>query len=702
MIQASSHHLARRLTIFISALWIGGGASLAYASCQTEYCRYRLAQSMLDRESELLSQLEQEPTDIAALQQLLHSLESKAAFQTQASRWRERYHFEAEALLVDPEVESRAARELERWRRIALEVRPSAELCRRSMAEGSERVLDDLRRKAAEQPDGLGAALCLQQALAGLGRTDEAADHADAYLADHLDDPRAWANALSIQPDEAPGGRQQQLLEHRAERLPTLAHRLELLDYYDRHGLRDLRDSLLAAIESEEIPLSEARNVCWRLDQRNRQNDARQACERRLFHRLAVVEGAEDVRQELRFSLLAYARNQKDWAAIERLLVDWPRPHLLNAWGTLVDWLPDTACPRLITGADQMRAWVPESSFDSAYYPAERLASMFQACSRDDLALQVVNPLLPSPAGDIESALKALRTRHSRETLKKKQGLPGYSLDHLSSAGSPLPLDERRAAAQRWLDLSLDNARPVVVPVRRLIEVYEQSKVFDQVVEQIRRLADAHPEDAEIPLALGYAALRRQSVELVIEMVELVEQSPFANTRQRAEASYLRGRVARLQGYSEQAVELLQQYFALRQRFDPCGPCDGGLMALFIETGNFTGLRQYLTVRHQAFKEFSRRHFDEDMSGNDRYSLIQRRRVLPISEEAALNFWVREVGDNSCDPSSTLIQFEVEPGLTEEPNALCLLLNNGFEADDWLGKYEHEVFKLAAALTKTG
>ena len=705
MTQTYAQQLVRGLALGITALWIGGGASIAYASCQTEYCHYRFAQGMLDHESELLSRLERDPTDSAALQQLLHTLESSSNYQKLAARWRERFRFEAEAVLADPEAESRAARAYEHWRLIALELHPSREVCRMGKTDDSEQVLAELQRKAAEQPDSWGAALCYQQALASLGRTDEAADHADAFLAAHPDDARAWTNALAVRPNEGPGGRQQQLLERRAERLPTLEHRLELLGYYDQHGLRRLRDSLLAAIESE-APLLMGRDACWRLDQSYRQNEARKACERRLYSRLEGVEGAGELRQQLRSDLLTYARNQNDWATIEKLLADWPRPSLLHAWDTLVDWVPDTACPRLIAAADQVQALVPEDSFESAYYPAERLASMFQQCSRNDLALQVVNPLLSSPTQDVESALEALREQKSRETLKNNQRLPGYSLKHLSGADSPLPLAERREAAQHWLQVAFEHEGPTVAPVRRLIEVYGASGLFDQAVEKIRRLAEAHPEDADIPLALGFAALRRQNAELVIEMAELVERSPFASTRQRAEASYLRGRVARWQGRSEQAVHWLRDYFSLRQRFDPCGPCDGGLIALLIETGietgNFDGLREYLTERHHNFKEFSRRHFDGDPSGDDPYSRSQRRRVLPINEESTLKFRIKEAEDGGCDSYLTLVEFEAKPGSTEEPTALCVWIDGEFDTDEWLNKYEHEVVDLAVALTKTG
>ncbi len=635
--------------LLVGIVLVLGAAGPVLASCQTQYCYYGRALWDLEREQELLEAIEQEPTDSSHVRRLIRLLSYRASHERTVARWRERFNWKAEPRLLDDAADARIEQEMLRWQRVYRQGEPetSSSFCRISEAADPRAELEDLRRSTGRQPDSAKLAGCLQKALVSVGRTTEAEALAEAFLASHPDDDLAWRSALDFHRQEEPGGRGQQLLEGRAARVPNLENRLQLLAYYHRHDLVGPRDALVETLEAEDLPPNEARRVCWQLDSpRGKADDgAERACERRLFDRLAAdpSEETENERKSLGESLLHDARRRDDWATIEHVLASLPPDHLVYAWHDVVDGAEETGCPRFVEAARQLLRTVAPGTSEHSLRNAEALARLFESCSRPDLALETLAPYLASPAHDLEAARDALAAVAARRKLEQPH-LLFYDYRKLSGRESPLTAEERRLAARRWVDQSPE----LVEPVHNLITAYAQDGLRDEAAQWLWQASARAPENPDIPLTAGFAALGWQRHDLVAEAVGMVEASPHANARHRAEAAYLEGSVARREGRWEQASELLLRYFTLRQRFDACGACDFGLLAHLAETGDSKRLSAYLKARAAAQAEFERLHLEGRTS----------HRGIRLPSDQQLPHWVAMVTAGQCSPPATAAYLE--------------------------------------------
>ncbi|MCP3957282.1 MAG: hypothetical protein GY719_05465 [bacterium] len=634
--------------LLVGIVLVLGAAGPVLASCQTRYCQYRWALRDLEREQELLEAIEQDPADSSHVRQLISHLKYRASHERSVARWRERFKWQAEPRLVDTAADARIEQEMRRWQRVYRQGEPEtwSSSCRISEAADPRAELEDLRRSTGRQPDSAKLAGCLQKALVSVGRTAEAEALAEAFLASHPDDDLAWRNALDFHRQEEPGGRGQQLLEVRAARVPNLENRLQLLAYYHRHDLVGPRDALVETLEAEDLPPNEAGRVCWQLDSpRGKADDgAERACERRLFDRLAAdpSEETENERKSLVESLLHDARRRDDWATIEHVLASLPPDHLVYAWHDVVDGAEETGCPRFVEAARQLLRTVAPGTSEHSLRNAEALARLFESCSRPDLALETLAPYLASPVNDLEAARNALAAVAARRKLEQPHPLL-YDYRRLSGPGSPLSAEERRLAARRWVDRSPD----LIEPAHNLIAVYERDGLHDEAARWLLQVAARHPENPDIPLTVGFTALRWRRHDLVASAIGIIEASPHANARHRAEAAYLEGTVARREGHWEQASDLLLHYFTLRQRFDACGECDLGLMAHLAKTGDSERLAWYLEARAAARAEFQKLH---------RNSTLRRGAEVPT--DRFLPQWVETAAAGQCTFPTTAAYLE--------------------------------------------
>ena len=645
--------LLKRSVVAAAVVAFVGVAGPAFASCQTQYCFYRSALWNLEREQKLLDAIEQDPTDSSHLRQLISYLEHKALTERRVARWRERFYWEAEPRLVDIAADAAIEAGLQHWRRLYRQGTPDpgSSSCRLSKAADPQAELEDLRRSVARQPDSARLAGCLQTALVSVGRAAEAEALAEAFLTSHPDDDVAWRNALALHREGEPGGRGQQLLEGRAARLPSLKHRLELLDFYHRHRLIAQRNALVEVLEAEDLPSNEALRICWQLDAPGGPNDgADHACKLRLFERLAAdpSEEAEDKRYSLSQVLLPVAQRRGDWATIERVLAGLSRRHRVYGWRGLVDGAEQEVCPRFVELAAELQQSVAPGTSEHDSRDADALARTFEDCSREDLALETLAPHLQSPPADLEAAREALAAAKARRKLEKGE-LTRYEYQSLSRPGSPVTAEERRLMARRWVDASPE----LIEPVYNLIAVYELDGLRDEAAQWLLQAAARHPENVDIPLTVGFKALLWQRHDLVAEAVGMVRASPHARARHRAEAAALAGTVARLEGRWEEASELLVHYFTLRQRFDACAHCDYDLLVHLGETGDSERLASYLEARAAGQAEFEKRHPPlwpgASKPGRKRYR---------APSEAPLPDWVASAAAGQCSFSTTAAYLE--------------------------------------------
>lgn len=157
----------------------------------------------------------------------------------------------------------------------------------------------------------------------------------------------------------------------------------------------------------------------------------------------------------------------------------------------------------------------------------------------------------------------------------------------------------RHALYQRWALADLGTVEPLFLLSR---EFYNGARYGD-LTRALGEAENRRPDHPDHALAHGLAALVHGDFRAAAAAARRVGHTPQSSKRQRAEASYLLGRVAFEEGRLQEATEHLRTYFSLRLRFDPCFStigCDIDYLFHLVATDEVEHLHAYFDLRKVA------------------------------------------------------------------------------------------------------
>ena len=580
------------------------------ASCQAPSCRHQHNLYFREMEKSERERLANDPADMSLWQDLMQTLSSKPAREREIARYEAHVDWEPQpALEIDLETRLLAERAawLVDWKQ-AFPDRGEPWCFEAGLESTLQARIERLRIAADMRPASLEVHLCLAHALREAGSARDGVAVLQSFRDRNPSAPGIHsAIAYMLQgvggsPDEVRAAFE----EHARSTPDDRGARKELLRYYDQEGLDAERDRLLADLEASG-DLQERHSVCLALSGRSEASRrAMSGCRTRLLADFAEAELSEDDRAALlrdRDSLLTTAKNEGDWAAVRRLLADWPADSLGRAWESVAREMKDGCAALRETwrhGALRSALVGPHAAGQAA-----SLGHAFRECGDVALRDEVERPHIADAS---DEDLRWMESDAARAEWRRRTALDPADAERwrdLADETAGKPLAEQLPNLLGWNAAAPDDP----VPARRLSAEYEKAGNGEEAVRWLLEAASRTPQGSEdVVLQAAALALRFRLHEPAAATARKVLAAP-ASPRQHAEAHYLLGRVALREGRREEAAGELLRYFPLRLRYaGACGASpDRGLLALLLANYDLPRLRVYLDERATAI-EWYRAH----------------------------------------------------------------------------------------------
>lgn len=613
-----------RLRALAVSLTVGGlWASVpppAEADCRTVYCQRQDLQQDRDREAKLKRKVLEDPTNRDAWHGLLLDLlESKF--------WRERsiagfdagLNWEAPPILEHPELfRNRYEAELTEWLAAFREAVPETgdAPCRQAeRIEDPENKVQFLQEASESFTDNPNVFRCLAQALVEAGRRELAIQTLETFRDEHPEMREAHTQLtqlfLNVGETYEPWVR---ALEVLAKRFPDDFESQRRLFYaYDRQSRVEPREASFEEIWRRFPSLEDHHSLCqtfrysYTIARADRSREME--CHARVLREHESSVEAEETLRSTRRLLLTYHVQHKDWPAVRALIkAASSAQELLSMWSHVVDWLEDDgACTKLRTfydakGFDQ----VFEEAFDDVF-AVPRLAGLLLECDRAEAGEELLRAWLP---------------RQLSEALRRNHGFPNLYLEELERRLARNPEDvealqallaqtdpesqERLEVLRRLAAAPPDDPKDVE-PLLELADALERRDAWEEAAQALTQAAKRKPQDADLSIRAGLAALRSGDLEETHAHARRVLGLAATSARQRAEGGYLLGRIALEQDRPQEATKLLDRYFALRLRYEGCHgltSCDRPFQLHLVRTGGVQLLEAYLERRDRALRAF--------------------------------------------------------------------------------------------------
>lgn len=593
-------------TLVLVVSWLSP-SSPAESSCQTSFCYYQRDQLGRQRETELKQKISEDPSNRDHWQGLLRLLEGKYGRERSLSAFHARLHWEPQPILERPEA-YRAEYETEtaEWRAAYREAFLEAQspVCQRArhIEDPEERVqwLRSELEEALEPPD---FPRCLTEALVELNRADEAVDLLTRLRDEYPEDP--WTH------DELTS------LLSRLEAEDSLLHALELqaaqfpddfdiqntlLSAYHQQDLTGRREAFFEELWQRFPSAEQRRALCWAADP-----DHEATCLMRLLQE-HESESKDEVLDRARSSVWSYYHDRQDWAAIQKLAGQTPSTEqLLQLWSDIVEWQEnEEACSQLRTfhearGFDRVLAEAPEK-------PGTVLSMvrLLHTCDRQALGETLLRTWLPYFPANLLRWSEDYRDTFRREIQRRlAQDPANRELLQALLRTDPDPQD-RIVTRSRLAALPPDDPRDV----KPLLALAHELRAQDRLKEAagvMAQAAERRPEDTDLLIRTGLAALEAKDHEEVRRLARRVLRQKNATMRHRAEAGYLMGRVDFREGRLDDAIHRFDHYFSLRLRFGGCPDwitCDLAFQLLLAHVGDVDRLRDYQARRTKGIEAF--------------------------------------------------------------------------------------------------
>lgn len=590
--------VARRRAAILFLLLGFAAAPAAEASCQTPYCHHRYSLHARDRETELRRRMAADPTDAEAVERLLDLLGRKVDRERSLGEYDAALTWRAPPTL--DELEHAVAEETRRLEELLtrLQAEDPRAWCRYAtgLAEPEAR-LAALRRRLDEEPDQPELVSCLGRELARQERRDEAIAglrsflvaqperHVALTLIDLLDDDEAAVLAV---------------LEEQAARRPDdITTQLDLLRRYfrprAREELRRRGEALTRRLLATPLSLADHRSLCSTVPSTN--GEVYRGCLHQLLAAPFPTEDAEEVasaRWSALRSLVTEAIHARAWDRLEPLLAAVPATELVSTWSQVIDHTRGDFCPQFLAAHRRGIEWQDE-------WQARNLVRALRRCGDEARARE-----LAAAAGLLrEDGSDATANEVAIDDLRRAPFVPfPPGVRHLPARRYVTSLVERagpglRAGLERWAREEPHELMPWLA----IAALAERAGETEEAMTALQTAFASRPDDLDLQVALGAAALRLDRPEVARAAARWLRTDRTANARQRAEADYLLGRLARREGRWEEASELLAGYFLGRLRADGCRgveACDRALVLHLVELGDQARLDDYLAARAQA------------------------------------------------------------------------------------------------------
>lgn len=597
--------VARRAAALFVLLLVGlAAASAADASCQTLLCQQQYRQHDREHEAELRQRLGADPADAEAVRGLLRVLGNKVGRERAIAEYEAAYSWQPAGALDDLErtVADETRRLTERLARLEADD-PHAWCGYATGLVDPEARLAALRQRLDEEPDRPELVSCLGRELARQERLEEAVALLRAFLVGHPERSVAATLVGLLAKDE---GAIVAVLEDVAARRPeAIDLQTDLLRRYFRprssDELRRRGDALARRLLATPLSLADHQSVCRALSQGD---DVYRECLHQLLATPFVGEDPEQLasaRQSALDSLISAAQHARSWERLEPLLAAVSAADLAATWASVVDFTRGDFCPQFLAAFGRGIEWQEE-------WHARRLVEALRRCGDEARAreLVVAAGLLREDGSD--------RTAHqvAAEDLRRdpfapfppgQHALPArrYLVDAVERAAPGL-----RAGLERWAREEPQELVPWLV----LAGLAERAGDKDEAMASYQAAFAGRPDDLDLQVALGAAALRLGQPEIVLGAARWLRSARTAKARHRAEADYLLGRLARLEGRWEEASDLLAGYFLARLRAEGCvrsRACDRAFVLHLVEAGDRRRLDDYLARRAAAIASFEER-----------------------------------------------------------------------------------------------
>ena len=300
-------------------------------------------------------------------------------------------------------------------------------------------------------------------------------------------------------------------------------------------------------------------------------------------------------RSRAREALTGRAAGFEDESGLDALLAAAPARELPRLWAIAVDRNHRYACPLFLTAFEK---GLPSST----KHQVRDLATALRACGEEERAQSLegdsalVAPAEPAARSAVDDDDASDLRRHG--DYLRSGALPERNdVEGVAKSAS----DRLVAEIETWAREEPD----AVLPPLYLAFHHEHAGRADRALEVWQRLVDRHPDEPDLLVAMGAAALRLDRPATVRRVAERL-RSRAVNARQKAEADYLLGRLARREGRWEEASDRLSRYFLLRIRYRGCQRtgCDAALVHHLVEAGDRERLSAYLTARTAAIAEY--------------------------------------------------------------------------------------------------
>lgn len=598
-------------TLVLAASWMGV-SSPAEGSCQTSFCYYQRDQLGRQREADLKEKISEDPSNPHDWQGLLSLLEDKYRREKSLAAFHARLHWEPQPVLEAPEA-YRAQYEAEtaEWRAAYREAFPESRghVCQRArhVEDPVERV-QWLQSELEEALDPLAVSRCLTQALVEADRTGEAVDLLVSLRDEFPEDPRTHGELTSLLSRLEAEDSLLRALEMQAAQFPDdLDSQEALLSAYDQQGRYDNREALFEGLWQRFPSIEERRSLCWAVGSvGGRQVE----CFLRLLDESTPDNPThEEILDSARFAVWIAHYHHDNWAALQRMSSTFlSTGKLLSSWSSIASDREEHA-----RNCAEFRKFFDAGGFErllkeSWDAPSEvrSLAGLLVVCNRKDDGEKLLrswlsdqpDAMLRWPRGypeiyRLEIERRLAKDPGNRELLQGLLRTDPSPQDRLEIRGrlAALPPDDPR------------DVKPLLTlahELRRQGRLKEAARVMAQAVER-------RPEDADLLIQTGLAALEAKDHERVRSLARRVLRQKDASVRQRAEAGYLLGRVDFRQGRLDEAIQRFDRYFSLRLRFGGCPDwitCDLAFQLLLTHVGNVDRLRDYQERRAEGIEAF--------------------------------------------------------------------------------------------------
>lgn len=574
----------------------------ADASCQSPLCQQQYRLHDREREAELRQRLAADPADAEAVRSLLQVLGNMVGRERAIAEYEAAYSWQPAAAFDELErtVAGETRRLTERLARLEADD-PRAWCGYATSLADPEARLAALRQRLDDEPDQPELVSCLARELARQEHREEAVALLRAFLVGH---PERFVASTLVDLLEKDEEAIVAVLEDVAARRPeAIELQTDLLRRYYRpragDELRRRGDALVRRLLATPLSLAEHQSLCWTV---SGSDDVHREC---LHQLMATPFSGEDpeqlasARRSALDSLISAARHARSWERLEPLLAAVPAADLAATWSSVVDFTRGDFCPQFLAAHQRGIEWHEE-------WQARRLVEALRRCGEEARALELVVEagLLREDGSDRTAhqvAAEDLRRHPFAPFPPGQQALPArrYLADTVER-----PAPGVRAGLERWAREEPQELAPWLV----LAALAEQAGEKAEAMASYEAAFAGRPDDLDLQVALGAAALRLGYPDIVRAAARWLRSARTANPRQRAEADYLLGRLARREGRWEEASDLLAAYFVDRLRAEGCSrtraACDRAFVLHLVEAGDRHRLDDYLTRRAAAIASF--------------------------------------------------------------------------------------------------